>query len=181
MSVTTVPIPPLEKGSLIKLWGGLALAVAVAGGVAWAGTRGSSGGCTKVTASGLGFSQIKVGSGPKPAANDFVLVNYKGTLAADGKEFDKGERVPFPVSQVVAGFSEGLQLMQKGGSYKLCIPAALGYGANAQGPIPANADLVFDVDLIDYKSFAEVQAMQAQMQTQPGGAAGAPLPGSPEK
>ena len=165
MSVTAVPIPPVEKGSLVKLWGGLALAVAIAGGVAWAGTggSGSAGGCKTVTASGLGYSVVKAGEGAKPTDTDVVLVNYKGTLAADGKEFDANQRTPFPVSQVVPGFSEGLKLMQKGSTYKLCIPAALGYGAQSTGPIPANADLIFSVDLIDFKSMAEIQAMQQQM------------------
>ena len=181
MSVTAVPIPPVEKGSLVKLWGGLALAVAIAGGVAWAGTGGgaASGGCSTATASGLGITTVKVGKGAKPTATDVVLVNYKGRLAADGKEFDKGERVPFPVDGLVPGFTEGLKLMQKDGSYKLCIPAALGYGDKAQGPIPANADLIFDVDLIDFKSMAEIQAMQSQMQGQQGGQAGQPPQGAP--
>ena len=67
--------------------------------------------------------------------------------------------------------SEGLKLMQKGGSYKLCIPAALGYGDKATGPIPANSPLIFTVDLLDFKSMAEIQAMQAQM---PQAGAGAP-------
>ena len=62
--------------------------------------------------------------------------------------------------------------MQKGGSYKLCIPAALGYGDKATGPIPANSPLIFTVDLLDFKSMAEIQAMQSQMQQQ--GGAGAP-------
>lgn len=182
MSVTAVPIPPTDKSTLIKLWGGLALAVAIAGGVAWAGTARSSGagGCATQTASGLGYSVVKAGSGAKPTDSDVVLVNYKGTLAADGKEFDANQRTPFPVSQVVPGFSEGLKLMQKGGSYKLCIPAALGYGAAATGPIPANADLVFTVDLLDYKGMAEIQAMQAQMQAEHG-EAGAPPPGAPHR
>lgn len=178
MSVTTVPIPPVEKGSLVKLWGGLALAVAIAGGVAWAGTGGaSSGGCKTVTASGLGISTVKAGKGAKPTDTDVVLVNYKGRLASDGKEFDAGQRVPFPVSGLVPGFTEGLKQMQKDGSYKLCIPAALGYGAQANERIPANSDLVFDVDLIDFRSMAEIQAMQQQMQQQgqaPGGAEGMP-------
>jgi FKBP-type peptidyl-prolyl cis-trans isomerase FkpA len=178
MSVTTVPIPPVEKGSLVKLWGGLALAVAIAGGVAWAGTGGaSSGGCKTVTASGLGISTVKAGKGAKPTDTDVVLVNYKGRLASDGKEFDAGQRVPFPVSGLVPGFTEGLKQMQKDGSYKLCIPAALGYGAQANERIPANSDLVFDVDLIDFKSMAEIQAMQQQMQQQgqaPGGAEAMP-------
>jgi FKBP-type peptidyl-prolyl cis-trans isomerase FkpA len=164
MSVTAAPIPPVEKGSLVKLWGGLALAVAIAGGVAWAGTGGSasSGGCKTVTASGLGISIVKAGKGAKPTDTDVVLVNYKGRLASDGKEFDAGQRVPFPVAGLVPGFTEGLKQMQKDGSYKLCIPAALGYGAQANERIPANSDLVFDVDLVDFKSMAEIQAMQQQ-------------------
>ncbi len=175
MSVTAVPIPPVEKGSLIKLWGGLALAVAIAGGVAWAGTGGgSSGGCKTVTATGLGMSTVKAGKGAKPTDTDVVLVNYKGRLASDGKEFDAGQRVPFPVSGLVPGFTEGLKQMQKDGSYKLCIPAPLGYGAQANERIPANSDLVFDVDLIDFKSMAEIQAMQQQQGQASGGAEGMP-------
>lgn len=180
MSVTAVPIPPAEKGSLLKLWGGLALAVAIAGGVAWAGTGGASGDCDITTASGLGFSTVKQGKGAKPTDTDVVLVNYKGRLAADGKEFDAGQRVPFPVEGLVPGFTEGLKLMQKDGSYKLCIPAALGYGAQANERIPANSDLVFDVDLIDFRSMAEIQAMQQQMQQQPGSEQGAPPAGMPQ-
>lgn len=176
MSVTTVPIPPTGKSTLLKLWGGLAIAVVVAGGVAWAGTAGNragSGGCTTVTSSGLGITTLKVGTGPMPTQTDVVLVNYKGALASDKKEFDAGQSVPFPVEGLVPGFSEGLKLMQKGGRYKLCIPAALGYGAQANERIPANSDLLFDVDLIDYKTMAEIQAMRSQMQAQ-GGAGGIP-------
>lgn len=178
MSVTAVPIPPTPKGSLVKLWGGLAIAVVIAGGVAWAGTGGApAGGCKTVTASGLGISTVKEGKGAKPTDTDVVLVNYKGRLASDGKEFDAGQRVPFPVSGLVPGFTEGLKLMQNGGSYKLCIPAALGYGAQANERIPANSDLIFDVDLVDFRSMAEIQAMQQQMQQQgqaPGGTQGMP-------
>lgn len=177
MSNSAIPIQPVEKGTMFKLWGGVALAVLIAGGIAWAGTGGGAGsapgGCTTTTASGLGWTAVKPGTGAMPTDQDVVLVNYRGTLA-DGKEFDKSDRAPFPVAQVVPGFSEGLKLMQKGGSYKLCIPAALGYGDKATGPIPANSPLIFTVDLLDFKSMAEIQAMQSQMQ-QPGGA-GAPPP-----
>jgi FKBP-type peptidyl-prolyl cis-trans isomerase FkpA len=179
MSVTAVPISPAATGSLVKLWGGVALAVLAAAGLAVAGTP--KNGCKITTVSGLGFSQIKPGTGAKPTDSDVVLVNYKGKLAANGKQFDANDRAPFPVTQVVPGFSEGLKLMQKGGTYKLCIPAKLGYGAVASGPIPANSDLIFDVDLLDYKSMAEIQAaMQAQQaqQAQHGGA-GAPPAGMP--
>lgn len=191
MSATTVPIPPVEKGSLVKLWAGVALAVIVAAGGAWFGTaKAVEGGCgpnafaatsggalaPDTTASGLKIQTVKPGTGASPTNSDVVLVNYKGALT-DGKEFDSGQRVPFPVEGLVPGFSEALKLMQRGGSYKICIPAALGYGAQANERIPANSTLLFDVDLIDFRSMAEIQAMQQQMQQQQGGGAGAqPLP-----
>lgn len=193
MSVTAVPIPPVEKGALTKLWGGLALAVVVAGGVAWAGTRSAANGaCANslfekskgavlapiATASGLRFQTIKPGTGVMPTETDVVLVNYKGRLAS-GKEFDSGQRTPFPVQGLVPGFSEALKQMQRGGSYRICLPPKIGYGATANERIPANSTLVFDVDLLDFKSMAEVQAMQQQMQAQQGGGAGAMPQGVP--
>ncbi len=181
MSNTTVPILPVQKGTLVKLWAGVGLLVLVAGGMAWAGTGGTiggaPGGCKTTTASGLGWSETKPGTGAKPTTEDVVLVNYKGTLA-DGKEFDKGERAPFPVAQVVPGFSEGLTLMQKGGSYRLCIPAALAYGDKPTGPIPANSPLIFDVDLLDFRSMAEIQAAQQQLQQRGGAPHGEMPPGA---
>ena len=81
--------------------------------------------------------------------SDGVRVNYFGTLAATGEVFDQGMAAQFPVGGVIPGFGEGLQTMGKGAVMRLCIPAALGYGAKATGPIPANADLVFQVELVD--------------------------------
>jgi hypothetical protein len=178
MSVTTVPIPPVEKGSLARLWGGVALAVLIAGGAAWWGTEKSvAGACSakafaaegkiEKTASGLQFQTVRPGAGAKPTDADVVLVSYKGTLA-NGTEFDANPRAAFPVQGLVPGFSEALKLMQRGGSYKLCIPPALGYGTQANERIPANSTLLFDVELIDFKSMAEVQALQQQMQSQQG-------------
>lgn len=184
MSVTTVPIQPTPRSSLVTLWGGVALAVLVAGGAAWWSTASAVGtGCSAVafakdagavatTGTGLTVQTLKAGNGTKPADSDVVLVNYRGLLT-DGTEFDAGQRVPFPVQGLVPGFSEGLKLMQRGGSYKMCIPSALGYGAQANERIPANSTLVFEVDLLDFKSMAEIQAMQQSMQ-QPGGAGGLP-------
>ncbi len=191
MSVTTVPIQPIEKGSLAKLWGGVALAVLIAGGAAWWGTeKAVSGACSarafaeegkgvsavEKTDSGLQFQTARAGSGPKPSDADVVLVGYKGTLPS-GKEFDANPRAAFPVQGLVPGFSEALKKMQRGGSYKLCIPPALGYGAQANERIPANSTLLFDVELIDFKSMAEVQAMQQQQQMQQQGAPGELPPG----
>lgn len=117
--------------------------------------------CTARTASGLGTMLLKPTEGAKPTKADFALVNYIGYLAADGTVFDQGMKAAFPVDGVIAGFSEGLQLMTKGSIWRFCVPAALGYGAEVSGPIPANSDLVFQVELVDFKTGAEVEAMRA--------------------
>ena len=104
--------------------------------------------CEQTTASGLGYTIIKPGEGENPAANNIVSVNYSGRLASNGTEFDSGEGTNFPVQNVIPGFAEGLQLMKPGASYRLCVPATLGYGAADQGTIPPNSDLVFEVDLL---------------------------------
>ena len=83
-----------------------------------------------------------------------------------GTVFDANEQAPMQVAQVVPGFSEALTRMKKGGQYKITIPAQLGYGDRAVGPIPAGSTLHFDVTLIDFRSEAEVRAMQQMMQQQ---------------
>ena len=120
--------------------------------------------CTSKSASGLGYIVVKAGVGAMPGDADVALINYKGYVAATGAPFDDAGPVPVPVGQVIPGFAEGLKQMQRGGSYKLCIPPSLGYGDKAVGPIPPNATLVFLIDLIDFKSLAEIEARQAQPQ-----------------
>jgi FKBP-type peptidyl-prolyl cis-trans isomerase FkpA len=122
--------------------------------------------CTSKTASGLGFSPLRLGAGPKPGATNFVLVNYIGYLEKDGSVFDQGVRQTFQADQVIAGFSEGLQMMTRGSVYRFCIPAALGYADKGTGPIPANSNLVFQVELGDFKSVAEVEAIRADQARQ---------------
>ncbi|MBN1128637.1 MAG: FKBP-type peptidyl-prolyl cis-trans isomerase [Chitinispirillaceae bacterium] len=105
------------------------------------------------TASGLQYSVIKQGTGPKPKATDAVKVHYRGTLL-DGKEFDssikRGEPVEFPVSGVIPGWTEALQLMNVGSKYKLVVPPSLAYGERGAGPdIGPNAVLVFEVELLE--------------------------------
>jgi FKBP-type peptidyl-prolyl cis-trans isomerase FkpA/FKBP-type peptidyl-prolyl cis-trans isomerase FklB len=106
------------------------------------------------TASGLQYQVITEGKGPKPAVTDTVSVNYKGTLL-DGKTFDssydRGEPATFALQQVVPGWQEGIALMPVGSKYKFWIPANLGYGDKGTpgGPIPPNATLVFEVELLD--------------------------------
>lgn len=106
--------------------------------------------CNVMTPEGLSYTVLKAGKGERPNADSKVTVNYKGMLTADGSEFDSGKDAQFPVGGVIPGFAQGLQLMQPGGSYRLCIPSKLGYGEAGTGPIPANADLVFEVDLLSF-------------------------------
>jgi FKBP-type peptidyl-prolyl cis-trans isomerase FkpA len=87
---------------------------------------------------------------------------------------------------VIPGFTKALQQMQRGGKYKIHIPASLGYGAKGAGPIPPNTDIDFEVELLDFRSLAEIQQqqqmmqqMQQQMQSQGAPGAGAPAAGGP--
>lgn len=106
------------------------------------------------TASGLQYSVVKEGSGPKPTATSQVKVHYKGTLL-DGTVFDssydRGEPATFGLNQVIRGWTEGLQLMNKGAKYMLYIPADLAYGNNPPpgSNIKAGMTLVFEVELLD--------------------------------
>ncbi len=115
--------------------------------------------CSTTAPSGLGSTMLRAGIGAKPGTGDVVLVNYIGYLAATGAVFDQGMRSPLPVDGVIPGFSQGLQTMARSGVARFCIPAAMGYGAQASGPIPANSDLVFQVELLDFKTSAEVENM----------------------
>lgn len=125
--------------------------------------------CTAKVASGLGTMNLKPADGAKPAKADYALVNYIGYLATTGAVFDQSMQAAFPVEGVIPGFSEGLQMMAKGSTWRFCVPAALGYGGEASGSIPANSDLVFQVELVDFKTAAEVEAMRAaQGGQQPG-------------
>lgn len=107
-----------------------------------------------VTESGLQYEIMRAAEGAKPTAEQTVEVHYHGTLI-DGTVFDssvqRGETVSFPVGGVIAGWVEGLQLMTVGSKWKLFIPADLGYGNSAQGPIPAGSVLIFEVELISIK------------------------------
>lgn len=175
--VTAVPLRPIAKGSLARLWIGIGAAVALAGGLAWAGTarNAAPGMCSRsdfkgpapvTTASGLIFQTVTAGKGAKPTDTDVVLIDYKGTLR-NKTVFDQNQRTPLQVTGVVKGFGEALKLMQAGGKYRFCIPAKLAYGDKSPSPaIPANSPLLFDVTLLDFRSEAEIQMMQQQLQMQ---------------
>lgn len=106
----------------------------------------------KVTASGLQYEVLSLGTGAMPLASDTVTVNYEGRLI-DGTVFDssyaRGEPVTFRLDEVIPGWTEGVQLMPAGSKYRLYIPSELAYGARgAGGVIGPNEVLVFDVELI---------------------------------
>ena len=178
--ITRVPLQPVARGSLGKLWLGVAAAALAAGGLAW----------TTLPA-GVEVAAVKAGTGRMPTLEEVVVINYVGKLK-DGTEFDRGERAPMPLRGVVKGFSDGLLKMAEGGKYKLTIPAALAYGAQEQRDpqsgrvvIPANSDLVFDVEVLgimseaEFRQYMQVQQMmqmQAQQQAQGQGQA----PGQPQ-
>lgn len=103
--------------------------------------------------SGLQYMVLKEGNGKKPKATDQVKCHYEGFLI-DGTVFDssiqRGEPAVFPLNQVIAGWTEGLQLMQEGAKYRFFIPYILGYGEGGAGAsIPPYAALIFDVELLE--------------------------------
>ena len=197
MSVTTVPIQPIKKGSLTKYWVGIALVLAIAGALAWLGTKdirakyqsnddfladngGENG--IETTKSGLQFQTVKAGEGASPTDNDVTLIAYKGTLR-DGRVFDENPQAPMPVQGVVPGFSEALKKMKRGGKYKIWIPAKLGYGdqdktdpKTGQVVLPGNSVLIFEVEMKDFITRQKFEQGMAEMQKQraaQGGAQGA--------
>jgi FKBP-type peptidyl-prolyl cis-trans isomerase FklB len=110
----------------------------------------------KVTASGLQYEVVKQGTGKKPTPSNTVKVHYTGTLI-DGTKFDssvdRGQPAEFRLDQVIAGWTEGLQLMAVGSKFKFYIPSELAYGDNPRegGPIQPGSTLIFDVELLEVK------------------------------
>lgn len=106
------------------------------------------------TPTGLRYEIIKPGDGAKPKPNETVKVHYTGSLV-DGTVFDssvqRGEPVEFELDQVIPGWTEGLQLIGKGGKMKLYVPAKLAYGDEGRPGIPPGSTLVFEVELLDIK------------------------------
>ena len=179
MSVTAVPIRPIRKGSVLKLWLGIAALSLAGAGLAWVGTSALQ---VTTTASGLRYRVIEEGSGPTVTPADLVALRYKlrkadGTLIQDseqtGQPFVTGTEGLFP------GFSEGLQLMQAGGRYRLWIPP----GLHVTGPMPPGAPftpedtLVFDVEVLQIApGMAAMQQLMGPPGAPPGGAPGAGAP-----
>jgi FKBP-type peptidyl-prolyl cis-trans isomerase FkpA len=130
------------------LWA-LALALACSGGP-------EGGGKTETTASGLEITHLVEGTGPSPGPEDTVVVHYHGTFP-DGKVFDssvaRGQPAIFPLNGVIACWTEGVQLIKAGGKAKLVCPPEIAYGARGipGGPIPPNATLHFEVELLEIR------------------------------
>lgn len=115
--------------------------------------------------SGLQYKVLQAGSGPKPAATDSVVCNYRGTLI-NGTEFDssykRGEPATFPVNGVIKGWTEALQLMPVGSKWQLFVPANLAYGERAPGPeIGPNSTLVFEVELLSIEDKTKTEKTPA--------------------
>lgn len=185
--ITRLPLQPLPKGSLTKLWLAIAAALALAAGIAWASVP-----------EGVQVETLAAGTGPSPSADDIVFVRYKGTIAGTDQVFDQSqelplpvegifpEGVPLPLNNMIPGFRDGLLQMEKGGRYRLEIPSDLAYGAEPQpgSPIPPNADLEFEVELVDFMGEPEFQqrlaTLRQVLQAQPGqggnAMGGQPLP-----
>ena len=104
------------------------------------------------TASGLVYRSLKEGKGASPVPTDKVKVNYRGTLI-DGKEFDSsyaaGKPAEFQLDKVIKCWTEGVQKMKPGGKAQLVCPPGIAYGERGSGVIPANATLVFEVELLE--------------------------------
>jgi FKBP-type peptidyl-prolyl cis-trans isomerase len=131
--------------------------------------------------SGLQYKVITQGSGPKPTASDTVTCNYRGTLI-NGSEFDssykRNEPASFPVSGVIKGWTEALQLMNVGSKWQLFIPADLAYGARGTpgGPIGPDSTLIFEVELLSIKDKTPAPAPAAPAAAPDKTPASAPTP-----
>jgi FKBP-type peptidyl-prolyl cis-trans isomerase FkpA len=150
--ITRVPLQPIAKGSLTKVWAGIAACVLAAGGIAYAALPAA-----------VKVETIKAGTGASPTVDDIAMINYRGTLP-DGKVFDQGQHYVSVPGQDIPGMTRAIEKMQVGGKYHVVIPPSLAYGDRQAGPIPPNTTLTFEIDLIDFRSRAEVEAQQRMMQ-----------------
>jgi FKBP-type peptidyl-prolyl cis-trans isomerase len=130
-----------------------------------------------VLPSGLCYKIVALGDGPYPKANEVVKVNYVGALV-DGSIFDDSEKhggpVEFQLDQVIPGWTEGIQKINKGGKIRLYIPANLAYGDDGRPGIPPGAALTFNVELLDIKPTGTAPAPGGA----PGGGSMTPPPGA---
>ena len=187
--ITRVPLQPVAKGSLTKIWLGVVIAILLGAGLAFAAVP-----------KGFSIDTLVEGEGPNPQQGDMVFVKYKGSLASTGEVFDESQDIPLPIEGVfpegspfpvepdatIEGFYQGLQQMQKGGKYELYIPSDMAYGAEPPpgAPIPPNADLIFEIEVVDFMTREvfdrNLSILQRAMQAGPGGLGGPPPGALPE-
>ena len=153
MSVSQVPLRPVAKGTLTKLWLAVAALITLAYGIAYFGA-----GQFKTVA----IETVTAGSGPLITEMDGVIIEYTGRTE-DGTVFDTTDGrgpAPFLVMQVVPGFRQALVQMQQGGRYKIVIPGRLAYGPNPPpgSPIGPNEVLNFDVHVLQVAPNAALTA-----------------------
>jgi len=180
--VTRVPLKPISRGSLLMLVLGILIGIGLSAAYAY------------LTVPRVSVSTLTAGSGDHPKKDDVVFVRYTGKLK-DGTVFDKSQDLPLPIPGVVPegyplqlegmipGFRDAVLKMQKGGKYTVKIPSEMAYGASPPpgSPIPANADLTFEIELVDFMPMAEAeqrfqQLQQRVMEQQGGAGAAAPAP-----
>jgi FKBP-type peptidyl-prolyl cis-trans isomerase FkpA len=150
--ITRVPLQPLAKGSKSKLWLGAIVAVALGGAVAGAARPAM-----------VDVKTLRPGTGASPTLADVVLVNYVGRLS-DGTVFEQQNKVPVLMQGMIPGFVKALQQTQAGGKYVVHIPAKMAYGDHAAGPIPANSDLTFEIEVLQFANRAQLEAQQRMME-----------------
>lgn len=163
--ITRVPLQPLSKGSVSKIWLGTLVAVLVGGTVAVAARPPL-----------VGVKTLKAGEGSNPTMGDLVMVNYVGKLD-NGTVFEQNKNAIMQMQGTIPGFAKALAQTQRGGKYLIKIPAKLAYGDHAAGAIPANSNLTFELEVIDFRNQAEVEMqrrMMERMMRAQGGAGAAP-------
>lgn len=186
--VTAVPLRPITKGSLTKLWVGIAAVLAIGVGAAvytthdqvvmamtpdefLASNRNASG--VVETASGLQYKILDDGTGRKPTVNDLVLVDFEGKLL-NGDVFESSARhggpSPMPLQGMIPGWTEGLQLMNSGAKYRFWMKPDLAFGAGGiPGKVPPGGIVVFDVKLNEVLSAPMGMGMGGMMPPGHGG------------
>lgn len=164
--ITRVPLQPLSKGSVSKIWLGTLVAVLVGGTVAVAARPPL-----------VGVKTLKAGEGPNPTLADLVMVNYVGKLD-NGTVFDQNKNVVMQMQGTIPGFAKALAQTQRGGKYLVKIPAKLAYGDKGAGPIPANSNLTFELEVIDFRNRAELEMQQRMMERMQRAQGGAGAPGA---
>lgn len=126
--------------------------------------------CNAPMTNGVGVTRLKKGLGASPKPDDFALVKYIGYLEKTGEVFDQNAQAVFQLDSLIPGFSLAVVTMRRGDISRFCIPSGLGYGEKGTEGIPANSNLVFQVELLDFVTRAEYLAAQqtpAEAPTEP--------------